>query len=190
MNKLYIIGGPGRCGKTTIMREFLDKKKVVAVSSDAVRAGFRYLNKKVLQTNYSVNEIDDELTWQMMVGIILYYNHKNISLVLEGVVFTPDRVKSLELSNLEVRAVFVGFVEDNHIDSIIEFAHENKDWVYDNITKVNNGDDSEIRKMFKQDQENSKQSLLKAKEYGYSFFSIDNKPFEDYKKQVVDYLLE
>ncbi len=187
MSTLYLIGGSPRCGKTTIFNSFINKKPMIAIPTDAIRAGVRYLNKHN-RINFSEDEIENNLPWEMVVGLIHRYDHKNIPLIIEGVVITPERVKNLKLDNLELRAVFVGFTEETHIEKIIEHGLTEKDWVYDHITS-NNGDDTEVRKMFKSLQEKNKLTKEKADEYGYSFFSPEDLPFEDYCNTVVQHLL-
>ncbi len=187
MNKLYLIGGSPRCGKTTIFNSFINKKPMIAIPTDAIRAGVRFLNKHS-RINFSEDEIENNLPWEMVVGLIHRYDHKNIPLIVEGVVITPERVKNLKLKNLELRVVFVGFTGDSHIEKIIKHGQIEKDWVYDHITKEN-GNDTEIRKMFKNIQEENKLVKEKADEYGYSFFSPENLSFDVYCNSVVEYLL-
>ena len=187
MNTLYIIGGSPRCGKTTIFNSFINKKPMIGIPTDAIRAGVRYLNKHN-RINFSEEEIENNLPWEMILGLIHRYDHKNIPLIIEGVVITPERVKNLKLKNLKLKAVFVGFTEEAHIEKIIQQGQTDKDWVYDHIAN-NNGDDTEVRKMFKDLQEKNKLTKEKAEEYGYSFFSPEGLPFDEYCDKVVKNLL-
>lgn len=43
--------------------------------------------------------------------------------------------------------------------------------------------------MLKSLQEKNKNTRSEAEQYGYKFFSPDNRPFEEYKNEVVNYLL-
>lgn len=187
MNSLYLIGGSPRCGKTTIFNSFIKQKPMIAIPTDAIRAGVRHLNKHN-RINFSEDEIENNLPWEIIVGLIHRYDHKNIPLIIEGVVITPERVKSLKLKNLELRAVFVGFTDNSYIEKIIGHGLVEKDWVYDHIQN-NNGDDIEIREMFKSLQEKNKLTKEKAAEYGYGFFSPEALPFEEYCGKVVQHLL-
>jgi hypothetical protein len=189
MSNLYLIGGSPRCGKTIIFNDLINKKPMIAIPTDAVRAGVRYLNKHK-RINFSEEEVENDLPWEIIVGIIQRYDHKDIPLVIEGVVVTPERVKNLVLNNLKLKVVFVGFTEDSYIEDIIKYAHSEKDWVYDNIITKNFGDDSEIIKMFSGQKENNKKIKSSAEEYGYRFFSPEGVSFEEYRKNVLSYLLE
>lgn len=160
---------------------------MVGIPTDAIRAGIRYLNKRN-RIDFSEDEIENNLPWEMVVGLIHRYDHKNISLIIEGVVITPERVKSLKLNNLELRAVFVGFTGDAYIEKVISHGRAEKDWVYDHIIN-NNGDETEVRKMLKSLQAKNKLTKEKAEEYGYIFFSPEGLPFDEYCETVLEYLL-
>lgn len=187
MNTLYLIGGSPRCGKTTIFNAFIKQRPMIAIPTDAIRAGVRYLNKNG-RINFSEDEVENNLPWEMVIGLIQRYDHKNIPLIVEGVVITPERVKNLKLKNLNLRAVFVGFTEESHIEGVIKHGNVEKDWVYDAIVK-NGGDDSEVRKMFKSLMEKNRLTKGKAEEYEYKFFSPENLPFDEYCNEVVQALL-
>ncbi len=146
MNKLYVIGGLPRCGKTTILNEVLQKRPMIAVSSDAIRAGVRYLNEHN-RINEEPDMVEDQIPWEILIGLIQRYDHKNIPLIVEGIVFTPERVNSLKLKNLELRAAFVGFSSDEFVEQAIDYGKASKDWVYEKIT-ANNGSEDGVREMF------------------------------------------
>lgn len=188
MNKLYVIGGSPRCGKTAILTEFLQEKPMISVSSDAIRAGVRYLNEHGRIKEES-DMVEDVIPWEMLVGLILRYDHLNIPLIIEGVVLTPERVNSLKLKNLEVRAAFVGFSSDQFSEQAIKYGKQSKDWVYDKILADDGSEDS-VREMFSGLQEKGAKLQVKAEEYGYQYFTPDNKVFEDYRAEVFNYLLK
>lgn len=187
MNTLYMIGGSPRCGKTTIFNSFINKKPMIGIPTDAIRAGVRYLNKHN-RINFSEDEVENNLPWEMILGLIHRYDHKNIPLIIEGVVITPERVKDLKLKNLKLKAVFVGFTEESYIEKIIQYGKAEKDWVYDHIIN-NNGDETEVRRIFKDLQEKNKLIKEKAEEYGYGFSSPEDLPFNEYCDKVVQNLL-
>lgn len=187
MNKLYVIGGSPRCGKTTIMNQIIAEKPMVGVSSDAVRAGVRYLNKNK-RIEESEDMVEDILPWEIMIGLIQRYDHQNIPVIVEGVVFTPARVRSLQLKNLELRVAFVGFSSDNFIEQVIEHGKKTKDWVHANIEE-HNGQEDNVRGVMKDLEEKSIKLKAEAKEHGYSFFEADGCEFGEYKDKVSSYLL-
>jgi len=186
-NKLYIIGGSLRCGKTTILNEVIRKKPMLGISSDAIRAGVRYLNKHG-RIHESENMVEDQLPWEMLIGLIQRYDHQNIPLIIEGVVLTPERVQSLELKNLELRVAFVGFSSDEYIEHVIQHSINAKDWVYDKIVS-SEGKVDEVRSMLQGVRQKSIVLQGATERYGYKFFSTDGHSFEEHKKSVVDYLL-
>lgn len=187
MNKLYVIGGSPRCGKTIILNDVIKKEPMIAVSSDAIRSGVRYLNKNG-RINESEKMIEDELPWELLIGLIGRYDRQNVSIVVEGVVFTPERVRSLKLKNLELKAVFVGFTTDEFIEQIIEYGKQTKDWVYDSIVE-NDGSEDVIKKTLADEQKKNLELKARALKYGYKFFDIEVDSFDVYKNKVADYLL-
>lgn len=187
MNKLYVIGGLPRCGKTIILNGLIQRQPMIGVSSDAIRAGVRYLNKHK-RIDETESMVEDQLPWEMMIGLIQRYDHQNIPLVVEGVIFTPERIKSLQLKNLELKAAFVGFSSDAFVERVIEHGKQNKDWIYDNIQN-HEGDESKVREMMKGLHMKSIALKSEAEKYGYRFFDIEASSFEVYKDNVIEYLL-
>ncbi|MDB5259086.1 MAG: hypothetical protein JWO73_294 [Candidatus Taylorbacteria bacterium] len=216
MNNLYLIGGSPRSGKTIIFKEMINRKPMIAISSDALRESARYTlteepfvsiqklsfegdvsfhrageNKDISHAKHFSYDIDqEELTWKAIVGLINFYDRKSgNSLIIEGMAITPERVKSLSLKNLKIKAAFVGFTDDSHLKNILEYAHANEDWVHKKITLEDGGDDSSVRKWFNEELGKNKEDATLAKEYGYEFFSPHEGSFEEYTNKVVEYLL-
>jgi hypothetical protein len=171
-----------------ILNDVLQMQPMIGVSSDAIRAGVRYL-----QTHKRINEepdmVEDQLPWEMLIGLIQRYDHQNIPLIVEGVVFTPERVNSLKLKNLELRAAFVGFSSDVFVEQTIEYGKQSKDWVYEKIV-ANGGSEESVREMFAGLQQKGVELREKVDKYGYQYFTPDNKSFTDYKIEVVSFLLQ
>lgn len=188
MNRIYVIGGLPRCGKTTILNDTLQKSPMIAISSDAIRAGVRYLNEHN-RINEAHDMVEDQLPWEILVGLILRYDHLNIPLIVEGIVFTPERVNSLELKNLELRAAFVGFSSNEFVEHAIEHGKHAKDWVYERIA-ANNGSEENVRGMFAGLQQQGVELREKAIRFGYEYFTPDYQLFAEYKSEVVNFLLE
>lgn len=161
---------------------------MIGVSSDAIRAGVRYLNEhNRIDEEYDM--IEDVIPWEILIGLIQRYDHKNIPLIVEGIVFTPERINSLKLKNLKLRAAFVGFSSDEFVEQALEYGKQSKDWVSDKIN-ANNGSEESVREMFTGLQQKGVELKEKAAHYGYRYFTPDNKSFSDYKKEVTNFLLE
>lgn len=143
----------------------------------------------LIHKEFSLDTSQDELTLKALTGMINGFDRKNIDLIIEGLAITPEYVHSLQLKNLEVRAVFVGFVEDRYLESLLKYAYENKDWIYTAIQE-NNGDDTKVREWFQETKEQNKKLALAAKEYGYGFFPVNNESFDIHIKEATDYLLK
>ena len=214
MNIIYLIGGSPRSGKTTILTEILEQKPMLAIASDVLREGIRYaltderfinINKLQIKTDvvfhrskesadiehmksYSQEISQDELTWKTLKGMIAMHDKGDVPLLVEGIYITPERVQELELKNLKLKVVFLGFTEETYWDKIMEYSAKNRDWIYTKIHLENNGDDSSVRKWFEGERQKNLKIAAEAKNNGYAFFS-PQESFDDYKKEVIAYLL-
>jgi 2-phosphoglycerate kinase len=211
MATLYVIGGSSRSGKTTILQNFLAVKSVMPISFEALREGVRNIfldesrvtieditfngnasfrrpgNLEIVQKEFSFHLSQDVLTKKALTGMIKGFDRVNRDLIIEGADIDPEYVHSLELQNLKIKAVFVGFTEDEYLDVVLTHATDLKDWVHV-VIQEHNGDDSEVRKWYQETKEKNKQMALLAKEYGYGFFSIQADDFPKHVKEAVGYL--
>ncbi len=211
-NKLYLIGGPARSGKTTILQKILRRKPICAVSSDSIReaarnifvgesyisvdklafegdATFRRPGEKIShQIHFNQHPTEDELTWQAITGFINSYDRKNREVLIEGVSITLKRILALKLQHLQIRAAFVGFTRDTHLKTIMAHSQKQNDWIQ-KVIQENDGDDSAVRTWFHKEVEENKQLKKAAEQHGYPFFDISAEPFETVTASVVDYLL-
>lgn len=203
MNHLYIIGGSTRSGKTTILNKVIMAKPMIAVQTDAIREGLRKSltgesfitinnllfsgdvnfhrlgeNVDITHTKHFSQEISqDELTWNAVAGLISYYDGKGIDLIIEGMEITPERVKSLVLKDLIIKAAFVSITRDSDLSAALEQVNEN------------NGANTLLKKLFDEEVEKRKKVPIMASKYGYKFFSFTNDDFEGYCNDIVKYLL-
>ncbi len=188
---------------------------MIAISSDALREGGRYAltserfinihklnfksdavfhrageDKGISHTKSFSEEISqDELTWKIIRGIISFYDKKDTSLMIEGMVITPERVKELKLEKLNLKAVFVGFTEESYWESMIEYSNAKKDWIYKKINLEDKGDDSAVKKWFDEERQKNIITAENAKSNGYNFFSPTSESFDEYTENVIKHLL-
>ena len=214
MSTLYTIGGSARSGKTTTLNMIMERHPIMAISFDAVREGMRnaligesYISATSISfegkatfhrpgeksdithtEQFSQETNQDDLAWKTMEGIIAFYDRKNISLAIEGASITPERIKKLNLKNLILRPVFVGFMNESYLDTILEQSNIKKDWIYRWIQE-NNGDDTVVRNWFDNQLQENYLIAQQAKEYGYHFFEIKENNFEENCKAMAKYLL-
>jgi 2-phosphoglycerate kinase len=212
---VYLVGGPARTGKTTILEAVLYKRTMMAVSSDAIRSAIR--NALIDEPYVSVDNLDfsgnatfrrpgslaphtkifskniqdeEELAWAGVVGLIDHYSRRNdTDLIIEGIAITPERVNKLKTDRLVVKAAFVGFTDNVHVDSILAHAQNHKsDWV-NKWLKEHNNDDTHIRNWGERQIEISKKFQAQASRHGFGFFDIVDRPFSNHVEAVTDYLL-
>ena len=215
MNNLYFIGGPPRTGKTTIMNSLIQERPMVAISFDVVEGGLRkalfgesFVDAKdlrisgeaLLRTPGEKNQRPKkfnhqigmgQLGWRAVIGQIEHYDMQldNADLVVEGAGIMVGRVQELSLANFAIRAAFVGFTDEGYADVVLAQAKANpSDWL--NIwLKETDGDETSIREMVAAGIKRSKTEAKAAAKYGYGFFDITKRPFEEHVKAVQEYLL-
>src|ERR1039458_488935 len=212
MNTLYILGGPPRTGKTTIMSGLASERHIAFIAADAIEHGLRNVltgephqmlrnielsgsaEHKTSFTEggerkpFSNKGTGSELTLQAIIGMLDYYRRNNESVAFEGAAFTPKWVKELTLGDFTIRAAFVGYTNPAHADVLIAHAKDNPhDWI--NVWLRNdNGDETKIREWVARQSKVCKNLKFEAELQGYPFFDIFAMPFEEYVTSVQNYL--
>jgi len=211
--KLYLIGGSARSGKTIILNELIRRKPMLALSTDALREGVRnifagesYLDiqklhfkgeltfrrareKEILIKKFEQRPSESEITWQATIGFIDHYDRKNISIAIEGLAITPERVKSLQLKNLELKVVFIGFTKVVHLEKILEHSQKYNDWI-NKVIEDDGGSKTKIEEWFKKTIRENKRLSKQVREYGYYFIDISEDLFEKNIQSGIEYLLK
>ncbi len=214
MNTLYLLGGPPRTAKTTIMSGLAKEKGIAFIASDAVEHGIRNvltgephqmlrdieltgsaewktsLTEGGERKKFSNKGTESELTLKAIIGMLDYYRRNNESVAFEGAAFTPDLVKSLKVSEFAISAAFVGFTNPGHADQILAFAKANPhDWINDWLKK-DGGNEIKIREWVAKQTEKCIELKAEAGQLGYPFFDISTVPFEQYLASAQQYFLE
>ena len=212
MNKLYLVGGPTRVGKSTIAEGLVEKRPMHLVATDAVQQAVRSLFVddpfQILQQieykgttkykKFGKGEIEElfqksgtevQLTQKAIIGMLDHYRRNKLDVVMDGFHITPEWVHSIVLEDFKVIPVFVGFTSADHTESIVAHAKQNEhDWINEWLERHNNDIELLRERIGKQAEENKKVAE-KARELGYSYFDITSMPFEDYVETVQNYLL-
>ena len=151
MAKVYLIGGAPRAGKTTVIQKLIDKKPMLAASTDAIRNVEKNMikpedNPRLFKTargafdsaknikafvydpetilGYELGESEE--TWKSVLDFISYNIRDGKDVAIEGVAVLPKNIASLPF---ESRVVFVTCLKDQ-TKAILQHAHENKtDWL-------------------------------------------------------------
>ena len=214
MNTLYLLGGPPRTAKTTIMSGLAKEKDIAFIAADAVEHGMRNMltgephqmlrdielnGSAEWKTSFTqggerkpfINKgTESELTLQAVIGMIDYYRRNNESVSFEGSAITPEWVKNLRVGNINIRAAFVGFTDPSHSDQVMSFAKTNPhDWINVWLEK-DGGDDTKIREWLTNQSEKCVELKTEAEKLGFPFFDISTKPFAQYVASAQQYFLE
>ena len=214
MNTVYLLSGPPRTAKTTIMNDLLARTKVQLVAADALEHGIRNIltgqphqmlrqieihgiaeHKASLTEGgkfkpFSNKASEAELILQAITGMLDYYRRNDEPVAFEGTDFYPSWVSSLDIPGLTIKAAYVGYTNTSHAKNILEHAQDNDhDWINDWL-RDENGDDEKIRTWIHDQAVKCEQLKLDAESHGFPFFDISTQPFETYKSSVLSYFLE
>lgn len=214
MNTLYLLGGPPRTAKTTIMSGLAKEKGIAFIAADAVEHGMRnvltgephQMLRDIELTGsaewktsfteggerkpFSNKGTESELTLQAVIGMLDYYRRNEESVAFEGAAFTPEWVKNLKVAKFTVRAAFVGFTNPAHADQIIAYAKANTyDWINAWLDK-DGGDETNVREWVNRQSQKCLELKAEAEQLGCPFFDISTMPFDEYVATAQHYLLE
>lgn len=214
MNTLYLLSGPPRTAKTTIINNLVAATNVQFVATDAVEHGLRNVltgephqllrgiklrgsaEYKTSFTDvgdwkpFSNSGTESELMLQVIVGMLDYYQRNRESVAFEGTEFSPAWISTLNLPGYTVKAAFVGYTDASHIEAVLAHAQDNEhDWINEWLQK-DKGDDTNIRAWVQRQAKKCAQLKQEVEAAGYPFFDISTQPFEEYKAAVLNYFLE
>lgn len=213
MNTIYILGGPPRTAKSTIMSNVASERHITYLAADAIEHGIRNILTNephqmlrgveftgIAEHKTSITEGGDkktfsykgtgsDLTLQAIVGMLDYYRRTSESVAFEGAVLTPKWAKGLNIGDYMVRAAFVGYTDPAHADTIIEYAKANpSDWINGWLNN-DGGDETNVRAWVSEQSAKCIELKSQARELGYPFFDISTMPFEQYIVSAQHYLL-
>ena len=213
MNTLYILNGPPRTAKSTIMNELVSAANVQLVAGDALEHGLRNIligephqlleaiefsgtaeykesfTKVGDRKPFSNSGTESSLLLEMITGMLDYYRRNKTSVAFEGTEFNPAWVASLDLPGFKVKAAYVGYTDASHAGAVLAHAQSNDhDWINDWLHK-DNGDETGIRDWVAKQAAKCQELKSEAEQYGFPFFDISAQPFEGYKSSVLNYFL-
>lgn len=213
MNTLYLLSGPPRAGKTTIMNQLVTKTGVQLVATDALEHGMRAIligephqmlrgiklqgsaEYKTSFTDvggwkpFSNEGTESEMLLQFFTGMMDYYRRNEESVAFEGTEFLPKWVSELHVPGFKIKAAFVGYTSSEHIENILKHARQNThDWINEWLEK-DSGDETNIRNWVKDQAEKCIALKSEAERLGLPFFDASALPFESYVNTVIDYFL-
>lgn len=214
MNTIYILSGPPRTGKTTIMNGLVAQTRVQLVATDALEHGLRnvlvgephQLLREIEfsgsaefkssftevggRKSFSKSSTESSLLLEMILGMFDYYRRNRESIALEGTEFSPAWLANLNIPGLTIKAAFVGYTDPSHAESVLAHARKNQhDWINEWL-KQDGGDETNIRAWIDAQAVKCKQLKSEAESFGYPFFDISAQPFEAYMSAVLNSFLK
>ncbi len=107
---LYLIGGPGRAGKTTLAMRLLSRHGIACFSLDYLMMGLHH-GAPALEVDPNLPEaVVAPRMWPAVRGLLTAMLENGEEYCLEGFALTPDRVARLdERLRGSIRACFLGY---------------------------------------------------------------------------------
>ena len=214
MHTIYLLSGPPRVGKTTIMNNLVSKTGVQLMAADALEHGLRnvligephqmlrgikFEGLAEFKTSFvevgewkkfSNNGNESEMLLEFIVGMFDYYRRNKESVALEGTEFSPEWVAKLNVPGFKVKAAYVGYTNASHLNHIFAHAKDNEhDWINDWL-ELEGGDKTRISEWVKKQANKCQQLKNEAESCGYPFFDVSSMSFERYLDSVEAYFLE
>lgn len=199
---IYLIGGPPRVGKTTLVNYLVQKHPMHAVSTDAIRYMLRRsVPKEALNPDIFMHFGQDPLTlwerdheqtlieqnrqsealWPAIREFTHSYDEDGIDLIIEGVAILPEFVSGLDVPH---KSVFLGNTGANHSMTIQRQAMQNEhDWMHGH-SEADIEKAAEFFALF------SSSLQTESVQYGLRYQEVEDDYFEDGLKAAANYLLE
>ncbi|MGK2896702.1 MAG: hypothetical protein ACSLEY_03835, partial [Candidatus Saccharimonadales bacterium] len=200
----YFIGGAPRSGKSTVMNALIERRPMLAASTDAIRSVAKGMttpeaNPRLFKTlrgdfgsdqhialltnnpneamEYELGEADE--TWKSVLDFLSYYQQDDKDVVIEGVAVLPHQ---LEKVNFDYKAVFIANLSDQ-ADTILEYAAAHpSDWLH-------KYDEQTVRLYAKFNQQWNMYYAEEAQKLHMPVVVIDNDDFESGIQKSINILL-
>jgi 2-phosphoglycerate kinase len=153
MAKAYFIGGTPRVGKTTLTLRFIDKKPIMASSTDAIRYMLRRAIKELdepdlfhlgkftsndperrayLKNNpmdaIIIQNNESAIVWKSVNNFVRSNLEDGFDVLIEGIAILPE---FLDHVDYEYKSVFLGNQSEKHYQTILNTARNNdSDWMH------------------------------------------------------------
>lgn len=198
---IYLIGGPPKCGKTTLAKKLADKYRIPWISADTLQnIVWAYTPKEKHSTlfphSYLRGDSNDEFysehspqqiienyiaqgktTYDTISTMAETYLTDKDNFIVEGYQVTPEIVDIIlkKFDREHIKAVFLMKYDEKKFIEDIHKSTTPNDWI---IRKTK--DESTYGRIAKMVAEYSHYFEKEAKKYGFSVFNMD----EDFNKQL------
>ena len=197
----YFIGGPGRCGKTTLARMLRGQVSAQSLSLDAMITALRstttpethpaLFHKIVDPVTFDdppQRRIDryywrDKEMWKFLRSYIHGMRQSGDNLIVEGCLW-PSSAHEFDQ---EHRAVFLVDTSINHVERLI---HIRDNSVHDNWMKEEYAEDSLIEKWAQFNIVRSQFVIQECEKYGYPYFDVGELGIENAQQRALAWLVE
>jgi len=176
---VYLIGGPPRCGKSSLANVLLQKNKVPYLATDIVVNMLKNVAPELGVTPKKSFSENAEIFFPYLEQFVELARYDENNYCVEGCVIMPKQVTELS-KKYKVRAVFLGFSKLK-VEEIMKYMGSNK-W---------------MEGKSKKEQRNIKDSIIErsmtvkneCEKYGYRYFDMAE-GFEKQLEKAYQYLVE
>jgi 2-phosphoglycerate kinase len=197
---IYLIGGPARCGKSTLAKKVRQHIDGQVVSLDGMMTAFQQvaspdaypdLFTKLVDTVTVDGPIDarvarykrrDVQVWRLMAAYMSMLETSGDNLLVEGVIW-PDLLHELSQAH---RAVFLVDTSKQHIERLVHIRDTASD---NNWMKDDYSDNDKMAKWAAFNVARSQETIRLCNKYGYRYFDIADHGIDGAQQKAYDYLL-
>lgn len=196
---IYLIGGPARCGKSTLARQVAAQKNIQLLSTDYLRPAMETVatgrDLKILQLRPRESDYSpenwlallrkrDAIVWRGIKSTIENINKHDKDLIIEGNIW-PDYAIEIT-SNFDTRVVFIVDTDVTiHTTRLLNLA--SLDTTGNNWMK--SWDEGRLKKWALYNVARSHMITTLAKEYGFQVFDIADNGISVAQAKATKYLL-
>lgn len=188
MQKIYLIGGAPRMGKTKMMFHVLQSHPTPAVSTDALRHVLRSIytvqqkpnlfaefntqivsSKLALQDKIMTQNSESVDVWPAVMHYIESNHEDGLDVLVEGVAVLPEFLQQFPY---KFQAIFIGNQSHDHVRTILSQAKKDQyDWLH-------NKNEKEMYEFATYVTGFSQYIQKEAEKYGFQYFETKDTAFE------------
>lgn len=196
----YFIGGPARCGKSTLAKNVRQRIDGQIVSLDGLMNAFQQVATPETHPDLFSKIVDpvtiddtpevrirryrrrDAEVWRLFLGYAAMAHSLRDSLLAEGSVW-PDLAAELPY---EHKAAFLVDTSDEHLARLL---HIRDSAVHDNWMRQDGYDDAKMAKWAEFNKARSHEIIRLCKLHGYPYFDIADGGIDAAQQRALDYLI-
>lgn len=182
-NMIYLIGGTGRSGKSTVRKLLCQKHAISGISTDRIVQMFA-VGMPDFGLNFESEEQVGFAKMHQLIKALLTYHSKTEDFVLEGSQISATQIKIYqEYSGNNVKMCVLGYAEADLNKKMLDIRNNPS---YNEWTKKYS--DKELKKLIKDLTRVGKRHKKECEKFGVQYFETSQN-FVEMTRKAVDYLI-